>query len=53
VVHAAYFEFALFTGMRPSEMLALRWSDIDLRESYARVSKAQSKGRLNNKTKVS
>jgi integrase len=31
VVHAAYFEFAFFTGMRPSEILALRWSDIDLR----------------------
>jgi len=52
-IHAAYFEFAFFTGMRPSEMLALRWNDIDSREGYARVSKAQSKGRLNNRTKIS
>jgi integrase len=52
VIHAAYFEFAFFTGMRPSEMLALRWSDVDFRERYVRVSKAQSKGRLNDRTKV-
>ena len=52
-IYAAYFEFAFFTGMRPSEMLALRWSDIDLRENYVRVSKAQSKGRLNDRTKNS
>lgn len=52
VIHAAYFEFAFFTGMRPSEILALRWDDIDFRSGYARVSKAQSKGRLNDRTKV-
>jgi len=52
VVHAAYFEFAFFTGMRPSEMLALQWSDIDLKRHYARVAKAQSKGRLNDQTKT-
>jgi integrase len=52
VVHAAYFEFAFFTGMRTSEMLALQWSDIDFVSNYARVSKAQSKGRLNDRMKV-
>jgi integrase len=31
-IYAAYFEFAFFSGMRPSEMLALRWSDIDDRK---------------------
>jgi integrase len=51
-IHAAYFEFAFFTGMRSSEMLALRWSDIDFRRKYARVEKAQSKGRLNEQTKT-
>lgn len=25
------YEFAFFTGMRPSELIALRWSDVDLR----------------------
>ena len=52
VIHAAYFEFAFFTGMRPSEMLALRWEDVDFPSRYARVSKARSKGRLNHRTKV-
>jgi len=50
-IHAAYFEFEFFTGMRASEALALRWEDIDLRKAYARVAKAQSKGRLNTQTK--
>jgi integrase len=49
-IYAAYFEFAFFSGMRPSEMLALRWSDIDSRRDYVRVSKARSKGRLNERT---
>lgn len=52
-IYAAYFEFAFFSGMRPSEMLALRWPDIDDRRDYARVSKARSKGRLNDHTKNS
>jgi integrase len=51
-VHAAYFEFAFFTGMRTSEMLALQWSDIDFVSNYARVSKAQSKGHLNDRTEI-
>lgn len=52
-VHAAYFEFAFYTGMRTSEMLALTWADIDFRRGYARVCKAQSKGILNDQTKTS
>jgi integrase len=52
-IYAAYFEFAFFSGMRPSEMLALRWSDVDEHRDYVRVSKAQSKGRLNDCTKNS
>lgn len=51
-IYACYFELAFWTGMRPSEMLALNWSDIDWRSGYARVEKAQSKGQLNNRTKV-
>lgn len=51
-IHAAYFEFAFFSGMRTSEMLALQWSDVDFRQGYARVTKAQSKGRLNSQTKT-
>lgn len=51
-IHMAYFLFGFFTGMRTSEMLALRWSDIDFRRGYARVEKAQSKGRMNDRTKT-
>lgn len=32
-----YFEFAFFTGMRPSEIIALTWDDIDRRKRIARV----------------
>ena len=52
VVYPAYIEFAFFTGMRSSEMLALKWKDIDFREGTARVEKAQSKGMLNDQTKT-
>ena len=31
------FEFALTTGMRPSEYLALQWKDVDLRKGIATV----------------
>lgn len=34
------FEFALETGMRPQEYLALRWSDVDLPRGSAEVSRA-------------
>lgn len=34
------FEFALETGMRPQEYLALRWTDIDLEKQTARVLRA-------------
>lgn len=49
---AAYFEFAFWTGMRTSEILALTWGDVDWNEKTVRVNKAQSKGLLNNQTKT-
>lgn len=42
--YANYFEFAFFTGMRTSELLALRWSDIDWNLGVARVSRAKVDG---------
>lgn len=51
-IHAAFVEWQFYTGMRSSEALALRWSDIDFTKHYARVQKAQSKGRLNEQTKT-
>lgn len=51
-VYAAYFEFAFWTGMRTSEMMALTWDDIDWYSKTVRVCKAQTKGRLNDQTKT-
>jgi integrase len=36
-----YFLFAFTTGMRPSELIALRWGDIDWNRCTAQVSRAQ------------
>jgi len=41
----AYFTFAFYTGMRPEEMIALRWSDVDRSEpgkAYARVQRVRT-----------
>lgn len=38
--HELVFEIALFTGMRPSEYLALRWTDIDFDKNLLRVSRS-------------
>jgi integrase len=38
----AYFTFAFYTGMRPEELIALRWEDIDWREAVARVERVRT-----------
>jgi integrase len=38
--HGLIFEFALMTGMRPEEYLALRWSDIDFSRQIVKVQRA-------------
>ena len=38
--HGLIFEFALMTGMRPEEYLALRWSDIDFSREIVKVQRA-------------
>ena len=38
--HGLVFEFALLTGMRPEEYLALQWRDVDLERSTAQVRRA-------------
>jgi integrase len=38
--HGLIFEFALLTGMRPEEYLALQWSDIDFERNTAQVRRA-------------
>lgn len=34
---ADYYEFAFFTGLRPSEQIELHWSDVDLAGGIARI----------------
>jgi integrase len=36
-----YFSFAFGTGLRPSEMIELKWSDIDFDERKAKISRAK------------
>jgi integrase len=38
--HGTVFTFALATGMRPEEYLALKWSDVDLHKGAATVQRA-------------
>ena len=38
--HGLVFEFALLTGMRPEEYLALQWHDLDLERGTAQVRRA-------------
>jgi integrase len=39
---ANYFEFAFLTGMRPEELIALRWDDIDWAHGTIRVERAKT-----------
>lgn len=41
----AYYEFAFLTGMRPEEIIALKWSDIDHESKTIRVQRARSAGK--------
>lgn len=41
-----YFEFAFLTGMRPEELIALRWGDVDWGESMIRVERARTDGQF-------
>ncbi len=38
--HGLIFEFALLTGMRPEEYLALQWSDLDFKRNTVQVRRA-------------
>lgn len=42
-VHA-YFEFAFLTGMRPEELIALQWGDVDWNHKTVRVERARTAG---------
>lgn len=38
----AYFTFAFYTGMRPEEIIALKWADIDFNDKIARVQRVRT-----------
>lgn len=40
------YRFALWTGMRPSELIALEWGDVDLRSGVVRVRRARVRGEV-------
>ena len=49
----AYFKWQFFTGMRPEETIALRWSDIDWTRRVARVQRVRTfKGSERDETKT-
>jgi integrase len=39
---AAYFNFAFYTGMRPEEIIALHWSDVDFTHQTVRVQRVRT-----------
>lgn len=42
----AYFSFAFATGMRPEELIALQWGDLDARTGTIRVERAKTAGEV-------
>ncbi len=42
----AYFEMAFFTGMRPEELIALKWGDVDWNMETIRVERARTAGEV-------
>lgn len=51
-IYAAYFELCFYTGMRPGEVMALRWSEVDKRKNTANVCRIQIRGVIQDRTKT-
>jgi integrase len=51
-VYAAYFEFAFFSGMRPGEIYALRWDEVDIDKRLAHVCRIVVDGGIAERTKT-
>ena len=45
-IYAAYFEFCFFTGMRPGEVRALKWSEVSEEKKRVHVCRQIVKGKL-------
>ena len=51
-IYAAYMEFAFYTGMRPAEIAALRWGEVDLVKKTANVCRIISDTLVAERTKT-
>ncbi|MGX0889016.1 integrase [Pseudomonas sp. ADAK2 TE3594] len=51
-IYAAYFEFAFYTGMRPSEMAALRWEEVDKEKRLVNVCRIVADYKIEERTKT-
>lgn len=51
-IYAAYFEFAFYTGMRPSEMAALRWEEVDKDKRLVNVCRIVADYKIEERTKT-
>ncbi|RMR14582.1 Integrase protein [Pseudomonas amygdali pv. ulmi] len=51
-IYAAFFEFSFYTGMRPGEAMAQRWSEVDTRKRSARVCRIRIYGKIQERTKT-
>jgi integrase len=51
-VYAAYFEFAFYTGMRPGEIAALRWEEVDSDARVANVCRIVADYKIEERTKT-
>ena len=51
-IYACFFEFSFYTGMRPGEAMALRWSEVDTRNRTARVCRIWLYGKIQERTKT-
>ena len=47
-----YFEFAIFTGLRPSEQIALPWDNVDLHTNTIRVAQSRTVNQVRQSTKT-
>ncbi|KFE50095.1 tyrosine-type recombinase/integrase [Pseudomonas syringae] len=51
-IYAAYFEFSFYTGMRPGEIAALRWDEIDEDKRVANVCRIVADSLIEERTKT-
>lgn len=51
-IYAAYFEFAFFTGMRPGEQRALKWTEVNEEKRRAHICRGVVRGKLFERVKT-